>query len=297
MTLHGVFPALATPFLAGGEIDWEALAFNLHAYNQINLAGYVALGTSGEFPFLRDGERAQLIKCVRNQAAPGKIVVAGAGAESTPEAIRRGREAADLGADAVLVLPPHYFKGSMSEAALERHYRTVADALTIPLLLYNMPANTGINLSATLVKRLADHPRIIGLKDSGGNLTQLEEVIEGIPDRFSVFTGAGSLLFPALAMGASGAILAVANVFPELCLAIYQAALEGEYEIARWLQSNLLETNAAVTSRWGIAGMKRAMDLQGYRGGFPRLPILPFDPAWEDELRQILAKAERSPLD
>ncbi|MEI6509821.1 MAG: dihydrodipicolinate synthase family protein, partial [bacterium] len=149
-------------------MDWEALAFNLHAYNQISLAGYVVLGTSGEFPFLRDGERTQLIKCVRNQAAPGKIVVAGAGAESTAEAIRRGREAADLGVDAVLVLPPHYFKGSMSEAALERHYRTVADASTIPLLLYNMPANTGLNLSATLVKRLADHPRIIGLKDSGG---------------------------------------------------------------------------------------------------------------------------------
>ncbi|MCX5970173.1 MAG: dihydrodipicolinate synthase family protein, partial [Coprothermobacterota bacterium] len=261
MILHGILPALVTPFLAGGDIDWEALAFNLHAYNQISLAGYVVLGTSGEFPFLNDGERAQLIECVRSQAAPGKIVVAGVGAESTAETIRRGREAASLGVDAALVLPPHYFKGSMSEVALERHFRTVADALTIPLLIYNMPANTGLNLSAALVKRLADHPRIIGLKDSGGNLTQLEEVIEGVPDCFSVFTGAGSLLFPALAMGANGAILAVANVFPALCLAIYQAAVDGEQKIARWLQSNLLETNAAVTSRWGIAGMKRAMDL------------------------------------
>jgi 4-hydroxy-2-oxoglutarate aldolase len=285
---EGIYPALVTPFHADGSINWEGLAFNLERYSRLDLAGFVVLGTSGEFPLLQNEEKLCLIEFVRQKSGPGKRVLAGTGMESTEETIRLSKQAAELGVDGVLVIPPHYFKGSLSDPALERHYRQVAESLSVPVLLYNMPANTGLNLSPTLIQRLAEFPNIAGLKDSGGNLTQLEEVMAGVPEGFSVFTGAGSLVFAARVMGAKGAILAVANVLPELCLAILRSLEEGDFVSARDLQFRLLKMNAAVTSRWGIAGLKRAVELAGYAAGPPRLPLLPFDPSMEPELRKIL---------
>ncbi len=282
---------MATPFQPDGGLDLLGLGRNLERYNRTELAGYVVLGSNGEFALLEPDEKLTLIQFVRSKAGPGKQVIAGTSAESTRETIRLSRSAADLGVDAVLVLPPHYYKGSMNDAALERYFLDVAEATPAPLFLYNMPANTGLNLSSGLVKRLALHPNIAGLKDSGGNIVQIAEVIAGVRPDFSVFAGSASFLFPTLALGGHGATLALANVLPEICLQIYQAVQNGDYPTARTLQLQILAANTAVTSRWGIAGLKKALDLLGYVGGIPRRPILPFDEALVPEMTRILQEA------
>jgi 4-hydroxy-2-oxoglutarate aldolase len=291
MTFQGIFPALATPFQPDGGLDLRGLGRNLERYNQTDLAGYVVLGSNGEFALLEPDEKLTLIQFVRQNATPGKRVIAGISAESTRETIRLSRSAADLGVDAVLVLPPHYYKVSMNDAALERYFVDVAEATPVPLFLYNMPANTGLNLSSGLVKRLALHPNIAGLKDSGGNIVQIAEVIAGVRPDFSVFAGSASFLFPTLALGGHGATLALANVLPEICLQIYQAVQQGDYPTARTLQLQILAANTAVTSRWGIAGLKKALDLLGYVGGIPRRPILPLDKILIPEMTRILQEA------
>ncbi|MCX5975112.1 MAG: dihydrodipicolinate synthase family protein [Coprothermobacterota bacterium] len=291
MTFQGIFPALATPFHPDGAIDLLGLGRNLERYNRTDLAGYVVLGSNGEFALLEPDEKLVLIEFVRQNATPGKRGIAGTSAESTRETIRLNRSAADLGVNAVLVLPPHYYKGSMNEAALEQYFLDIAEAAPVPLFLYNMPANTGLNLSSGLVKRLARHPNIAGLKDSGGNIVQIAEVIAGVRSDFSVFAGSASFLFPTLALGGHGATLALANVLPEICLQIYQAVQQGDYPTARTLQLQILAANVAVTSRWGIAGLKKALDLLGYVGGIPRRPILLFDEALVPEMTRILQEA------
>lgn len=289
--LKGIFPPLVTPFREDESIDWEGLRFNLERYNATGLDGYVVLGTNGEFPLLQREEKIELIQFVRLYAHQAKQVIAGTGAESTRGTIALSREAAHCGADAVLILPPHYYKGSMNEALLEKHFLSVADALNVPVFLYNMPLNTGINLSSSLVIRLARHPNIIGIKDTSGNIIQMAEIIAGSPDSFSVFAGSASFLLPTLILGGKGGTLALANVLPDLCVEIYRAVERGDYQKARTLQLQILEANAAVTTRWGIAGAKMAMDLLGYCGGFPRKPLLPLDPSYIPELKRILRQA------
>jgi 4-hydroxy-2-oxoglutarate aldolase len=291
MTFEGIFPALATPFHPDGTVDLLGLGRNLERYNQTDLAGYVVLGSNGEFALLEREEKLALIEFVRSKAGPGKRVIAGTSAESTCETLRLSQNAVDLGVDAVLVLPPHFYKASMNEAALERYFLDVAAATPAPLFLYNMPANTGLNLSPGLVKRLALHPNIAGLKDSSGNIVQIAEVIAGVRPDFCIFAGSAGFLFPTLALGGHGATLALANVLPEICVKIFQAVRRGDYPIARTLQLQILAVNAAVTSRWGIAGLKKALDLLGYVGGIPRRPILPFDETLVPEMTRILQEA------
>lgn len=289
--LKGIFPPLVTPFCENESIDWEGLRLNLELYNATGLDGYVVLGTNGEFPLLQKEEKIELIQFVRLHAHREKQVIAGTGAESTQETIALSREAARCGVDAVLILPPHYYKGSMNEAILEKHFLSLADAINVPVFLYNMPLNTGINLSPSLVIRLARHPNIIGIKDTSGNIVQIAEIIAGTPDSFSVFAGSASFLLPTLILGGKGGTLALANVLPDLCVEIYQAVERGDYDKARTLQLQILEANTAVTTRWGIAGAKMAMNLLGYRGGFLRKPLLPLDPSFIPELKRILQEA------
>ncbi len=289
--LKGIFSPLVTPFREDESIDWEGLQFNLERYNTTGLDGYVVLGTNGEFPLIQKGEKVELIQFVRQHAQRNKQLIAGTSSESTHETIALSKEAARCGIDAVLLLPPHYYKGSMNEALLERHFLSLADVLTLPIFLYNMPLNTGINLSSSLVIRLARHPNIVGIKDTSGNIVQIAEIIAGTSDRFSVFAGSASFLVPALVLGGKGGTLALANVLPDLYLETYRAVENGDYQQARILQLRILEANAAVTTRWGIAGVKKAMDLLGYRGGLPRKPLLPFDHSCVAELKRILREA------
>ncbi|MCG0278642.1 MAG: 4-hydroxy-tetrahydrodipicolinate synthase [Thermanaeromonas sp.] len=289
LKLHGIYAPIATPFV-GEEVAYDKLEANLKFWLDSKLAGIVVLGSNGEFVLLEPAERERLISFCCEKVAGRKPVVAGTGAESTRETIRLSKKAAEAGADAVLIVTPSYYKGSYNDAALKKYFFDIADASPIPVILYNMPRNTGINMSSKLVAELATHPNIIGIKDSGGNIVQIGEIIKNTPSDFVVFAGSASFLLPALVLGAKGGTLALANVFPNQCAEVQEYYEAGDLEAARNLQLRLLEINAAVTTRWGVAGLKAAMDMVGLYGGDPRPPLLPLGPEEREELRNILAR-------
>lgn len=287
---QGIYAPIATPF-ADDQIDKEALKSNLDRYSASPLAGLVVLGSNGEFAYLDYEEKLDLIEFVRQNTAAEKRMIVGTGCESTRASIRLTQAAAACGADAALVITPSFYKGSMSDAALEQFFLDVAEASPIPVMLYNMPRNTGLNMSVGLICKLAQHENIVGVKDSSGNIVQIAEIINGTPADFATFAGSGSFLYPTLALGGVGGTLAVANILPELCVELYQAVCDGDHELAKRLQRRLLAPNAAVTSRWGIAGLKAALDMLGYGGGLPRRPMLPLAATQLPELKQILLEA------
>ncbi|NMA54311.1 MAG: dihydrodipicolinate synthase family protein, partial [Firmicutes bacterium] len=272
--IKGIYAPIATPFTAGGDaIHWDKLKSNLAKWSVTGLAGFVVLGSNGEFRLLSLEEKEQLIRFVREHTPAELKVIAGTGCESTRATIDLSKKAAALGAEAVLVVTPNYYKACYTPPALAAYYEAVADACPVPVMLYNMPGNTGINMTADLVAKLSRHPNITGIKDSSGNIVQVAEVISATdPDDFTVFAGSASWLLPALCLGAKGATVALANVLPEQCVAIYDHYQSGQLAEARKIQLSLLTINKAVTSRWGPAGLKAAMDLVGYYGGPPRLP-------------------------
>lgn len=282
--LHGIYAPIPTPFL-NDEIAYEKLTQNMNFWLNSKLSGIVVLGSNGEFVVLSSEEKRRLISSVCELAKGKKPVVAGTGCESTKDTIALNRHAAQAGAAAVLVLSPNYYKRTMTEALTKGFYLEVAEASPLPLILYNMPGNSGINLSSELVAELSLHPNIIGVKDSGGNIVQIAEIIHNTSPEFAVFAGSASFLYSSLALGAEGGTLALANVLPNQCVEIQELIKDGNHEEARDLQLRLLDINNAVTSLWGVGGLKAALDLQGLYGGLPRKPLLPLG----DENKKILA--------
>ncbi|MFQ5593231.1 MAG: dihydrodipicolinate synthase family protein [Anaerolineae bacterium] len=289
MHLTGIFPPIITPF-RDGEVDIEALAFNIQKWNGTGLAGYVPLGSTGEFVHLTPAERERVIATVREHAAPDKAVIAGTGSLSTAEATRLTRRAGELGADAAMVVTPFYYTSQMTDAALRAHYTAVADASPIPILLYNVPIFTHLNMAVETVARLAEHPNIAGMKDSSGNVDQLTQIVHSTPADFILLSGAAGVVHPALTIGADGAILAVSNVVPELCVEIYDLVKANDHAMVRRRQAVLGAVNRAI-SRYGIGGYKFAMELCGYRGGRPRPPLLPPDEVGRQAIRAALVAA------
>lgn len=287
--LHGIYAPIATPF-ADDKIAYDKLEANLKFWLESKMAGIVVMGSNGEFVLLDPEEKERLISFCCEKFAGQKPVIAGTAAESTRETIRLSKKAAAAGANAVLVVTPSYYKGSYNDAALKKYFFDVADACPIPVILYNMPRNTGINMSSKLVAELATHPNIIGIKDSSGNIVQIAEIIKNTPPDFVVFAGSASFLLPSLVLGAKGGTLALANVFPNQCAEVQEYFEAGNLEAAREMQLKLLEINAAVTTRWGVAGLKAAMDMVGLYGGEPRLPLLPLGEAEKQELKAIIAR-------
>jgi len=220
-------------------------------------------------------------------------VIAGTGVETTTETIRLTAETAKAGAQAALVLPPFYFKAAMGNAALITHYKAVADASPIPIMLYNMPGNTGLNLTSGLVAELSHHPNIIGIKDSGGNIVQIAEIVAKSKPGFIVFAGSGSFLLPTLAVGGRGTTAALANIAADELADIYDAFMANDMQKAKEAQLKVMDINAAVTSRWGVPGLKAAMDMMGYIGGRPRLPMLPLPEKERAELAKIVEAFRR----
>jgi len=273
--LYGIFPAVITPFTGDGAVDLAALKANIKRWNQYGLHGYTVIGSTGEAPFLSDDERQRIIETTRREMADGMTLLVGAGRESTAHTIQTCRAAADAGADAALVLTPCFYKPALTPAALERHYRAVADASPIPVLLYNMPAFTGISLTLETIVALAEHPNIVGLKDSSGNSQALSNIIRSVPADFTVFTGNAPSLAQALISGARGAILAVANVVPEICVALFRAAEAHNFSEVKRLQNLILSVSEVTGGSYGIGGLKYAMQLLGYQSGVPRLPLSP----------------------
>ena len=287
--LHGIYAPIATPF-ADGKIAYGKLEKNLKFWLESDLTGIVVMGSNGEFVLLSPEEKEELMRFVCVQAKGKKPVIAGTGAESTAETIRLNKKAAEAGAEAVLIVTPNYYKGEMTDPVLARFYRDVADVSPLPVILYNMPRNAGINISAKLAIELSRHPNIIGIKDSGGNIVQIADMIRGAAEGFSVFAGSASYLYTSLVLGAEGGTLALANVFPNECVRLQTLFEAGKMKEARDLQMTLIDSNNAVTARWGIPGLKAALEVIGLYGGDPRPPLMPLGEANREELRKILTR-------
>lgn len=290
--LRGVFPPIPTPFDETGAIDTAALAAHLSFLGSFDLAGYVVLGSNGEAVHLSIEERSQLLEAARTLIPENRALIVGTGCPSTWQTIGVSKRAAEVGADAVLVLPPYYYKGRMTVEALRKHFHAVADALSIPVLLYNMPACTGVDMDASTVAAIADHPNIVGLKDSGGNVAKLGALHQLLGDGFQILAGSASFLLPALSVGAVGGVLALANIAPAQCLAIRENVLAGDWNQARDIQVRLIEANTAVTSRWGVAGLKAAMKILGLPNSFVRAPLLDLKDPDISQLESILMAAQ-----
>jgi 4-hydroxy-2-oxoglutarate aldolase len=289
--IKGIFAPIPTPFLADEEIAYDRLAENLAWWGTTRLHGVVVLGSNGEFIFLSPAEKERMIEAVRAGLPSSKMVIAGTGCETTRDTIALSRRAAELGVDACLVLTPYYYKGDMTPSALRRYFWDVAEACPVPVMLYNMPRNTGLNMEPALVVDLASHPNITGIKDSGGNIVQISEIIAGTGEGFSVFAGSGSFLMTTLLMGGVGGTLAVANIIPDQCAELMDLCAAGKMVAARALQQRILAPNKAVTSRWGVPGLKAALDLMGKYGGPLRRPLLPLAAGPRSDLAQVLREA------
>jgi 4-hydroxy-2-oxoglutarate aldolase len=291
LSLAGLFPPVPTPFSADGALDLGALRGLIESLNQDPLAGYVLGGSNGEFTSLTADERLQVVNAARAVVPRGRLLIAGSGAESTRETIALTRAMAERGAEAVLVVTPSYFRGRMTPAALEGHFRAVADAAPVPLVLYNVPANTGVDLTAATAIKLSRHPNIIGLKDSGGDLQKMALVIRDAAPGFQVLAGSAGFLLPALVLGAVGGIAALANLAGRPLDRMAQALRAGALDEARTIQLRLVESNLAVTARFGVAGLKAALALCGRPVGVVRPPLVPLEAEEHTALRAILVKA------
>ena len=288
---EGIYTPIVTPFKENEEIDFESLKHNLDRWGKSPLAGILALGSNGEFPHLSLEERIEVVRFVRENFDPGKKVMAGITCDTTAGTVELSKRVAELGADAALVLPPYYYKGMMTEEVLLHHFTEVANRSPIPVMLYNMPANTGINLPASLVTELSKHANIVGIKDSSGNIVQIAQCVYGSAQDFRVFAGSASFMLPAFAVGARGATVALGNIMPAECCQVLELFNSGQLEEARKQQLRLLEINHTVTRGWGIPALKAAMDILGYRGGELRRPLQPLSKQQKSELQEILKRA------
>jgi 4-hydroxy-2-oxoglutarate aldolase len=285
----GIFSALTTPFV-GEKVSAEKFKDNIKKFNQTGLAGYVVLGSTGEAPFLDDEESEVLVKEARKSAAGDKIIIAGTARESVEWTVKFTNQMAEAGAEAALIRPPSYYKSRMNQEALRAYYLEVADRVKIPVIIYNIPQNAQIWLPLELVVELSKHQNIIGLKESGGSIAFLGEVIKKVRTDFLYYSGSGSVLYSALELGASGAILAVANVAPEICVRLYELFVAGKKDEARELQYKLIPLNRALAETYGIPAIKYALGLRGYYGGPCRTPLLPFEEKAQIEINSYLTE-------
>jgi 4-hydroxy-2-oxoglutarate aldolase len=289
--LNGIFPPIPTPFV-DGEVAYDKLAVNIEKWGKTGLKGLVVMGSNGEYVYLSAEEKRKLVEKAVELTPQHMLVIAGTGCESTKETIELTRDCADRGAHAALVVTPHYYAGKMNEAAMLAYFTAVADQSPIPILLYNVPKFTHVNMTFRLVSQLSNHPNIVGIKDSTGNVIQLGEFANNVAADFNLMVGTAGALFGALALGCIGGVLALANVAPELCVKIYESVKQGDYEAAKQLQLKMVPVNQAVTATYGVPGLKAAMDMLGYFGGDPRPPLLPSSEKDKSEIREILIKAE-----
>jgi len=290
MNLSGVFPALTTPFSSDGSVSVEDIKHNIAKYNTTGLAGYVAIGSTGESVLLSRKEVDTVLVAVKESAAPNMRLIAGTGAESTAETIDRTKRAAELGYHVALVKTPYYYKPMYKPEVFIAHYRRVADASPIPVMLYSVPQFTGVALEAPEVGVLAQHPNIIGIKESSGNVQRAAEMLAAVPSSFQILVGSASMMFPSMVLGAVGSILALASAMPEQCVVLFDAARKGEMGTARALQATILPASKVIVSQCGIPGVKYAMDQAGYLGGLPRLPLMPLQEDQRKVIRDIMAK-------
>ena len=288
ISLDGVFPPIPTPFDEQGDLALGALTENLARWNERDLSGYVVLGSNGEGVYLTTEEKVRVWETARRGVPDEKLIIAGTGSESTRQTIALSRLAAEAGADAVLVLTPHYYGGQMSTAVLRRHFETVAERVPVPVLIYNMKRLTHIDMAAETIVQIARHPNVVGLKDSSGNVGKLAEIVGEAEGHLQVLAGSASFFFPALAVGAAGGVMALANIAPQTLIDLYHHHRRGEWREGAVLQQRLVPVNTAVTAGFGVPGLKAAMDMLGYYGGPVRSPLRPLDDAGLQSLKAVL---------
>jgi len=287
MTLDGVLPAIPTPF-RDDVLDPDALARNVERLMTTSVLGVVVLGSNGEATLVDETESDRIIEAVREHVPRERLVIAGTGRESTKAAADASKRAARLGADAVLVRTPSYFKSQMTAGAFVDHYTAVADVSPVPVLLYNFTALTGVTLPVSAVTRLAEHPNILGMKESGSDMGLVADLIDQTPDDFRMLVGSAPTFYSALMLGARGGVLALASVVPDLCVDLYDLVQANRLVEARSLQRKLTPLAHLVTRVHGVPGLKAALSLVGYAGGKPRPPLRPVSEAAITELRQAL---------
>jgi 4-hydroxy-2-oxoglutarate aldolase len=287
LNLRAVFPPMPTPFV-DGEVNPSAVTGNVQRWIAAGLGGVLVLGTNGEAPLVDDDEADRVIDAARRAVPAQKTLLVGVGRESTRATIAAARRAGAGGADAVIVRTPSLYRAQTPLAALHAHYIAVAEASPAPVLLYNYPAFTGVNLAPDVVGRLAEHPNILGVKETSADGAQVAEMAAVVPDRFTILSGSAPSCFTALCAGARGAILAVACVAPEACIELMELTRAGRLAEALALQQRLMPLARAVTTGFGIAGLKAALDLTGYAGGDPRPPLQPPPGEAIDTIRTLL---------
>ena len=295
--LSGILLPITTPFHGDGAVDLAGLRANISKWNKTEIAGYVVLGSTGERVNLGEDEQLEVIATVREAVPADRLFIAGVGQQSTRGTIQEIRRLnAAVAVDALLVITPHFYRAAITQDALLGHYCAVADASPVPLILYSMPALTGIKIEPATAAKLSEHANIIGIKDSSNDIAALQETIKLVPDDFAVLTGNGTVLREALEAGACGGILAVGCVVPELCLEIFCAVKSGERERSERLQAALTPLASAVTTRFGLGGLKAALDQLGYTGGHVRAPLRAADGEAQAEIQRYLKSAEQALL-
>ena len=287
----GIFTPIVTPFLGDDTVDERALRRNVARWMGTPLTGLVVLGSNGEAPQLDDEEADRVIAITRAGVPRGRPLIAGTGRESTKATIAATRRAASHGVDAVLVRTPSFFKPQLTSAVFIRHYTEVADAAPVPVMLYNVTMFTGVNLPPDAVEALASHPNIVGMKESGGDIAQIAEYVARTPDDFTLLAGSATTLFHALCAGCDGAILALAALVPGECVELWTHVREGRLDEARALQRRLLPLARSIGGAHGIPGLKAALDLMGFTGGFPRPPLRPVTAETVETIRHQLEAA------
>ena len=289
--LSGVFTPIVTSFDLAGDVAHDKMSQNLEEWNQTGLSGYVVLGSNGEWVYLDEQERRAVLENTRQVIPHDKLMIAGTAAESTRHTIRLTEEAAKVGADMAIIVNPNYYKGQMTPPVLTGYYEAVADASPIPLMIYNLPPATGMDLSAELLADLSQHPNIVAVKDTGGNIAKMGETVRRAAPGFQVLSGSANFFYPSMAMGVGGGILALANLAPVESVALYDLFQAGEMDKGRDLHLRMLPVNLAITSRFGVPGLKAALDMAGFYGGPPRSPLRPLDEERRRELKAILEAA------
>jgi len=283
LDLAGILPPVATPFV-DDEVDLAAMRANCERWMRTGLRGVLLLGTNGEAPLIRDEEAVRLVAAAREVVPEDRVLLVGTGRQATRDVIAVSRAVAREGADAVLVLTPSVYRNSLTPATLIAHYRAIADGSPVPVLLYNMLQATGVTLTPAMVQELASHPNIAGMKESSGDVAVVGDVVGRVTSSFQVVVGGAPSLYASLMVGATGGIVGIANVFPELCVRLYDLTRAGHHEEALALQRAMTPLAAAVTTGFGVPGLKAAMALAGYHPGQPRRPLVPLD---EGDCRKI----------
>ena len=291
--LRGLLLPFTTPFKPNEDLDEAGLRANLRKWNKSGISGYVVLGSTGERVNLNEREYCHTIEVAREETPDDLLFIVGAGKQSTRVTLAEIKTAEILGAEAVMVITPSYYRSAITQDALVDYYTAVADSSPVPVILYSMPDLTGIKIEPETVARLSSHPNIPGIKDSSPDLAGFRETMRQVPDEFAVFTGNGTIFCDALSAGAAGAILALGCVAVELCLDVFRLLESGESERAAALQQKLTPLALAVTKRYGIGGLKAAMDMIGFNGGAVRAPL---KPATEDARLELASLFEELKL-